>query len=228
MLEKRSVSEGTFKLLNKIMSDIYFSDFFLAGETALSLQLGHRKSVDLDLFTKNNIDVAELDSHLKEKYNFKQRYIAKNTLKGDINGVFIDCIRHGYPLIKPLVLEENIRIASMEDICAMKLSAITDNGTRLKYFVDIAFLSTRFSLNEMFSFYRQKYNEDNLLSPAKALLFFDEIDFESEPVELFGAEFDWKKTSGRLVAMINNPEKRFADLPIEHENNIDDDYEIDL
>ncbi len=197
------------------MNDKKFSDFFLVGGTSLALQLGHRKSIDLDLFTKSDIDVISLNNHLKENYNFQQRFRAKNTLKGDIDGVFVDCIKYDYPLIKSIFVEENIRIASMEDVCCMKLSAITDNGTRVKDFVDIAFLSTKFSLNEMLSFYKNKYNEKNLIIPIKALLYFDDIDFTSEPVELFDVKFDWNKIKTRIFEMTENPEKKFAYPPIE-------------
>lgn len=218
MLEKRTVKKSTFELLKRLMNDEKFSDFFLVGGTSLALQLSHRKSIDLYLFTKSDIDVVSLNNHLKENYGFQQRFRAKNTLKGDINGVFIDCIKYNYPLIKPILIEENIRIASMEDVCCMKFSAITDNGTRVKDFVDIAFLSTKFSLNEMLSFYKKKYNEENLITPVKALLYFDDIDFKTEPVELFDAKFDWSKIKARIFTMTENPEKKFIHPPIEIEH----------
>lgn len=215
MLEKRAVEKSTFALLNRLMNDKPFSDFFLVGGTSLALQLGHRKSIGLDLLTRNDIDVSVLDNHLKENYGFRQRFRANNTLKGDIDGVFIDCIKYDYPLLKPVLVEENIRIASMEDVCCMKLSEITDNGTRVKDFVDIAFLSTKFSLSEMLLFYKQKYTEENVITPVKALLYFDDIDFKTEPAELFNAEFDWKKIKARIVAMTKNPDRRFIAPPIE-------------
>lgn len=214
MLEKRTVKKSTFELLKRLMNDKIFSDFFLVGGTSLALQLGHRKSIDLDLFTKNDIDVSILESHLKENYGFQQRFKANNTLKGDINGVFIDCIRYDYPLIKPILHEEGIRISSLEDICCMKLSAITDNGSRVKDFVDVAFLSTKFSLMEMLSFYKKKYSEENSVTPVKALLYFDDIDFMTEPVELFNTKFNWTKIRKRILDMVQNPEKRFNFFPV--------------
>lgn len=66
-----------------------------------------------------------------------------------IGNVNIGCIRHDYPFIKDTIITEGIRLYSIEDVSAMKLSAIADNGTRLKDFIDIACLSTQCSLTDM-------------------------------------------------------------------------------
>ena len=214
MLDKSTVKKETFELLTKIMNDDVMKDFFLVGGTSIALQLGHRKSIDLDLFTQADFDVSDLNFHLSERYGFIERYRSGKTLKGDIDGIFIDCIRYNYPLLKPIKNESQIRLASLEDIIAMKLSAITDNGTRLKDFVDISYLSTKYTLNEMLSFYQQKFKDNNLLSPVKALLFFDGIDFKNEPVQLKNARFNWDKVKNRLISMVQNPEKIYKDFPI--------------
>mgnify|MGYP002861638715 FL=1 len=103
MLHKKILKEETFQILNKLMNDDKLQGFDLVGGTALSLYLGHRQSIDLDLFSKKEFDVASLRKHLVDKYNFRERYTEKQTLKGDINGVFIDCIRYDYPHILLLI-----------------------------------------------------------------------------------------------------------------------------
>lgn len=156
MLHKETVERTTFELLIKLMQDERFKNFNLAGETALALYLGHRKSIDLDLFTPDNFDSNKLEEYLIDKYNFKSSYLEKNTLKGTINGVKIDCITHNYPYIEPpFKLEEGIRLYSIKDITAMKLSAIADNGTRIKdkgltYFQDLNFKETVQLINGSF------------------------------------------------------------------------------
>lgn len=214
MLKKRTVKKTTFELLKKIMEDVFFSDYFLVGGTAAALQLGHRISIDLDLFTKNDINLDDTQNYLKENYNFEKLFHSKNTIKGNINNVFVDFIKYDYPFIKPLVEEDNVRLLSLEDITCMKLSAITDNGSRLKDFVDIAYLSTKFSLNQMLYFYKEKYKEDNLLTPIKALLYQEDIDFNNEPVQLFNAKFSWEKISKRIKKMAENPDYIFKSFPI--------------
>lgn len=162
MLHKETVQREIFKLLTSLMQDQELSAFNLAGGTALALLMGHRMSIDLDLFTPTLFDPQELERHLIEKYNFQSSYLRGYTLKGTIQNIKIDCIMHDYPLVKDIISIDNIRLYSIEDIAAMKLSAIADNGTRLKDFIDIACLSTQCSLGDMLLF--PTYVIYNLLS----------------------------------------------------------------
>src|SRR5660397_13550 len=93
MLFTNTVSGNTLKLIKQLMKDPLFDDFILVGGTALALQIGHRKSIDIDLFTTNNFDVLEYSEHLKRTYNFEIDFLAKNTIKSEIKTVKIDCIR---------------------------------------------------------------------------------------------------------------------------------------
>ena len=220
-LQKNVVEKKTFELLNNLMNEKIFSEYFLVGGTALSLRLGHRKSIDIDMFTRNDIPVNEIQKFLSEKYNFQEEFREKNTLKGDIEDVKVDFIKYDYPLLKPFEeTPDNIRIASNEDIIAMKLSAITDSGSRVKDFTDIAFLSRYYSLNEMLNFYKTKFDGSNIFSVAKALVYFDDIDFSNEPVNLIKGKFNWKKIETRLIDMTKNPEKKYSQFPIVYKSNI--------
>ena len=96
----------------------------------------------------------------------------------------------------------------MEDICAMKLNAIAGNGTRIKDFIDVAWLSTRYTLNQMLDFYERKYNA-NAMMPLKALVYFNDINFD-EPVRLIdGKKVHWKTYEKRLLQMEKYPNKLF-------------------
>lgn len=102
--------------------------------------------------------------------------------------------------------EDGIRLLSLEDIIPMKLSAIIDNGSRLKDFVDIAYLGERFTLNQMIDFYNRKYHRTNYFIPAKALTYFNDIDF-SEPVVMINGKFSWKNIEKRLFDMVKYPDR---------------------
>ncbi len=82
MLHKETVERSTFELLATLMQDEKLSQFNLAGGTALALHIGHRKSVDLDLFTQQDFSASELSGYLITKYNFINDFQSKNTLKG--------------------------------------------------------------------------------------------------------------------------------------------------
>ena len=177
MLYKETVGTFTLELLKTLIDDQLLKDFFLVGGTALSLQLGHRKSIYLDFFSLADFDDHVLTTELEEKYNFQSEFQSKNTLKGQINGVKVDFFSHKYPLINPFFMDEKIRMASLEDIAAMKINAIAGNRTRLKDFIDIAYLSLFLSTRQMIAAYQQKYSARNPLIALKSILYHNDLDY---------------------------------------------------
>ena len=216
MLYTKTVESHTLGLLKKLMNDELLSGFLLAGGTNLALRLGHRKSMDLDLFAYQHFDALLLSEHLSEKYQFKKQDVReKDTIKGYIHDIKVDIIAHVYPLIdEPYIIEENIRLYGIRDIIAMKLAAISDSGRRLKDFVDIAYLSTHFTLTQMLDAYGSKYKNSSILHAARGLAFFDDIDFNAH-VELENDKyFDWNKIEKRIIQMIKHENKLFQNEPI--------------
>jgi hypothetical protein len=213
MLHKNTIEVATLGLLKELMKDEFLNDFVLVGGTALALQIGHRNSIDLDLFTKEPINEPELFTYLKYKYSFEKDFGKNNTLKGQIEGVKIDMITHNYPNIQNNVLVEGVRMASLPDIAAMKFNAIMNTGTRIKDFIDIAFLSSWLPMGEMLSGYGNKYPNVNPNMVYKSLSYFKDIDF-SEPINLMVGKLKWPVIEKRLLAMINNPSKIFPPLTL--------------
>lgn len=200
MLYKETIDIKTLRLLVELQKEPMLQSFNLVGGTALALHLGHRKSVDLDFFTSKSFDLNEIRSLLIEKYDFKVSYARSQTLKGFVNGIKIDFIRFDYPHLFPCDVIEDIRIESVPDIIAMKLLSITDNGSRIKDFVDIAYLSSYYSLDEMLEFYVGKIPNTNKVMPLKALTYFNDIDF-NESVVMMNSDYDWQKIADRLIKM---------------------------
>ena len=210
MLHQETVEPRTLELLKQLQAEPLLLSFNLVGGTALALRIGHRKSIDLDLFTTEDFDLEELKSMLVQRYGLKVSYERNQTLKGFIDGVMIDCIRFNYPHLQSPDIIDGIRLESVPDIIAMKLSAIAQNGTRIKDFIDIAFLSSRYSLNDMLNFYLKKIPNSNALMPLKALTYFEDIDFK-ESVVMLNHAFDWTEISARLMDMANSPNKIFPE-----------------
>lgn len=204
MLRTETVPHATLELLKALMADKQLNNFFLAGGTALSLQIGHRISIDLDFFTLEGFDGDNLSAHIEASHGFTLDFLDKNTLKGKIDGVVVDFITHGYPLVNDIKLIEGVRLASLEDIAAMKLNAIVGNGTRLKDFVDIASLSAYLSLNEMLNAYEHKYTTRNQVLVIKCLTFFDDIN-RSEPIRLLDSDYNWELLEKRIMDMAEQP-----------------------
>ncbi|NIG56756.1 nucleotidyl transferase AbiEii/AbiGii toxin family protein [Chitinophaga sp. Cy-1792] len=208
MLRKETVRESTLELLKKLMQDDILKDFFLAGGTALSLQIGHRISIDLDFFTAAPFNENELLTELENNYSFQVDFQSKNTIKGWIQDVKVDLIAHVYPTVNPIIVEENVRMASLKDIAAMKLNAITGNGTRLKDFIDIAYLSSFLTLSDMVEAYCEKYASRNPVMVLKALDYHNDIDF-NEPIIMLDGDYSWQKIKDRLNQMALHPQKLF-------------------
>jgi len=211
MLQTQTVERGLFELLKRLMQDKVLVDFYLVGVTALALLYGHRKSIDLDLFTSSDFDTELLKSHLMQHYDYKLYKSSEATLIGHIDNIKVDCIKYNYQMVKPMIEEDGIRMASPEDIAAMKLTAICQSGNRLKDFVDIAFLSEKMTLNDMLTVFAQKFPKTDIMSAVRGLTYFEDTDF-SVKIVLTDGVFKWKAVEKRIAQMIKYPDKIFMRL----------------
>lgn len=209
MLYKETVSAEFFELIQEFCKLPELSDFVLVGGTALSLQIGHRKSIDIDLFSSNPFDSERMAEFFQSRYDFELQTRFKNTLMGSVNNIKLDLISHQYPWIKDTFTEEGIRMAGMEDIVAMKLNAIVGNGSRIKDYADIAFLSAHFSLQQMLDFFEKKYPHNNSVIALKSLCYFQDINFDVD-VQYQKQEIEWKQIESRIIEMVQSPQLIFA------------------
>ena len=85
MLQKETIEPGTLELLKQLQREPLLQSFNLVGGTALALRMGHRKSIDLDLFTREAFDLEEVTEMLVHHYGMTVTYARKQTLKGFIN-----------------------------------------------------------------------------------------------------------------------------------------------
>jgi len=193
MLHREAVNEPVLELIYTLMKESFLQDFFLVGGTGLALQIGHRKSDDIDLFTINDFDQERLLERLEAEFNFSMDYIENNTIKGFIDDVKVDILSHKYPLIKPVCEIEGIQIASVQDISAMKVNAISNDGTRIKDFVDLYFLLQEHGIGQLLDSYQAKYALRNVLHALKSLNYFDEVETEDWPVIVRETGLSWER-----------------------------------
>lgn len=116
MLQTGTVKESTLGLLKRLQAEPLLTTTRLVGGTALSLQIGHRESDDLDLFSVEPIEGMLIQSLLIDKYGFVPSIVSDNTLIGFVEGVKIDVIYHPFPWLEPAIEEEGVRIASVTDL----------------------------------------------------------------------------------------------------------------
>lgn len=208
MLHTQTVEAATLDLTRILINDAELSAFNLVGGTALSLMMGHRKSIDIDLFTDRDFDSQHLSSHLSKTYPVQRMRILKNGIFCFIDNIKVDLIAHQYPILKLLKTEDGIRMLSMEDISAMKLSAILNSGRRLKDFVDMHFLLEKFPLEKMTAAFVQKYPDANVQMAHNALLYHSDINIDDK-VDFLGREISLKEIESRLKAAVANTSQIF-------------------
>ena len=207
MLFKNTVETDALELLRRLQSEALLKNFHLVGGTALSLYFGHRKSIDLDLFSPVDFDVNEVHEFLEQNYSFASDYFSQNTLKGSINGIKVDLLSHKYPFVGSLLKEDGLKLMSLEDISAMKLNSIAGNGTRSKDFIDIYFILKQYTVDEILEFYKSKYSSRNLLHALKSLIYFDEINNKDWPKMILEKNLKLstvKKEISKKVKLFNN------------------------
>lgn len=212
MLRKEAVEKGTMDIIYKLMADEKLMSFNLVGGTALALKIGHRKSIDIDLFTATDFNSQEISNHLTTTYNVMRIQVITNGIFCLINGVKLDLLAHKYPLVEDFETDERIRMVSLKDIGAMKLNAIYNNGTRLKDFVDMYALLEKFSLQELLQASEKKYPDNNISIVKNALLHHEDIDF-TVPIDYTGKKIKWLAIADRLRKAFQNPQMIFRTLP---------------
>ena len=181
MLQYAAVYPRTLDLLKKLMLEPIFSSFNLVGGTALALQFGHRISIDLDLFTTDaRLDKESIETVLQEIGELRQTNSNAVLYQAYLNDIKLDFVKYRYPLIRPVQEVEGIRMLHLEDIAAMKLSAITNRGAK-KDFFDLYFLLQRYDLPTLLSFFVEKYPQQELFFVLKSLLYFDDAEIEIDP-----------------------------------------------
>lgn len=161
----------------------------LAGGTSLALQIGHRKSIDLDLFGRLEADEYEVSALMKSFNSATMLNRTANIQSWVVNGIKVDVVNYNYPWLDLENTEGGIRLAAVKDIAAMKLAAITGRGTK-KDFIDLYFLLKSYKLDDILSFYSEKYSEGSLFLVLKSLVYFEDAEDDPMPVMLQDADWD--------------------------------------
>jgi hypothetical protein len=196
MLQTQTVVPELMELLKKIMSENTFSDFNLVGGTSLALQIGHRNSIDIDLFGNQPIDFELFIAILKKIGKTEIFKSSKNILITQINEIKVDFVNYTYPLLEKPFEIDGIRMLSKKDIAAMKLNAIAGRGSK-KDFIDLYFLLNEFSLREMMDFYCSKYLDGSEFMVYKSLSYFEEANLQPEP-KMF-KDFNWEICKQKII-----------------------------
>lgn len=208
MFHLTTVEPATYQLLGKLFTYPFIrNDFALAGGTALSLQIGHRKSIDLDIFSPTAFDTANLEKELTVAEGSAVAITGRNNhmLFTRINGIKCDFIHEPAPVLMPFVPLENARLYHAEDVAAMKLHTICGRGKR-KDFFDVYALLQQYTWEELLTFFEKKYSASQLYFLWRSIIYFDdaEDDFEIEGFGKYNLNWEEIKEFIRTVCVQGN------------------------
>jgi hypothetical protein len=174
----------------------------LAGGTSLALQLGHRVSVDIDLFGEVPFEDEEVVPYLAQIGPFTLIKRSENIFVAVVQGIKVDLVRYAYPRLAPFVVEDGVRMFGLADIAAMKLGAIAGRGSR-KDFIDLHVLMEHFSKEQLWEVYRAKFPDSSEFLLRKSLTYF--TDAEREAMPEMHIPLTWEEVKRRVVEVAFTP-----------------------
>lgn len=188
-------------------------ELYLAGGTALALYYRHRTSVDFDFYRGKEFKAGELRSSFEQnlsKHTITMIRDNDNTFEIKIQKINLSCFYYPYPLIKPFTVIEGIRLASLEDIAAMKMIAITQRGS-YRDFIDIYYLLQTYPLPKLFQLTREKYQTFDVYSGLRGLIYFEdaEVDTKKKRIQIFDSKLTWRKVKNFIREQVVSYQKSF-------------------
>lgn len=195
-LHKETVTDLLWEHLQILMKMERLESFRLVGGTALSLLIGHRISVDIDLFTDaqyGSVDFKIIYKDFKNrlKYVSPEKWVnetmGNSCFAGNNNSETVKLdLFYTDPFVFPIIEIESLRISSIEEIIAMKLDII-GRGGRKKDFWDIHALLDKFQFSEMLDMYEKRYPFSFSRKEIKeSVKIFENADQDPDPNCLLG------------------------------------------
>lgn len=175
------------KLLPLIKS--FSSDFYLVGGTAIALHLGHRRSIDFDLFTDNSFNPLNIRKKILKNNQINQTFSqGEGELTVLINNVKVTFFHYPFAINRSFDFEGYIKLPDLLTLGAMKAFAL---GRRAKWkdYVDLYFIFKKYSfkdlINKTYSIFKNEFNEKLFRSQ---LGYFEDIDYSEEIQYMTGFE----------------------------------------
>jgi len=198
--------EATTPAMREVMRFIggcpFAKRFYLAGGTALALRLGHRRSIDLDLFSETD----ELGWRTRQEIVRALAPLGVQVLEDvdgnlltQVSGMHAGFFSYGYPLLDPTDSAEGVALAGLVDIGLMKLDALIGRGGR-KDFYDLYAIAQEGSLTELLARGSHKYGyaRDYELMAVESMVLFDNADRDVQPDLLI--QVPWEQVKEFFVA----------------------------
>jgi hypothetical protein len=192
MLQSAAVYPATLGLLKQVMALPDLQQFNLVGGTALALRIGHRISIDLDLFSNQDFDSTTVISALTKLGEPDVLVNKPPFLQIRLQDVKLDFLKYPYPFVQNYQEIDGVRLVSIENIGTMKLSAVARRGAK-KDFFDLYFLLERYSLAQLLAQFEETLPHVDTFHIVKSLTYFEDADKEINPDMLIKVSWEQVK-----------------------------------
>lgn len=181
----------------------FLESFYLSGGTALSLQLGHRESEDLDFFSTVSFDPIKLQSELTSLGRLSDLELFDNTLNTKMDDVKLQFLGYPYPILEPLIDYRGIKLSSILDIALTKLQTIGMRGSK-KDFIDLYVIFGKYSLQDILPQLSAKYPgvDYNIPHILKSLVYFKDAD--NQPIPRLHQDINWEDVKIKMIQIIKS------------------------
>lgn len=192
MLQSHTAEPILISTLNQLMEVPFLQEFYLVGGTGLALQIGHRNSIDIDLFTFKDYSPENLADSLSEYFGeaFQRTNNNKSMLFCYINNVKVDFVNNHTPLKYPINFIEGIRIADIKDIAPLKMKAIFGRGSK-KDFIDLYVLLKQFEVEPLIDLFKAKFPSYDIGQLLMSMYYFGDAEKDAMPKLYINT--DWEK-----------------------------------
>lgn len=189
---RETVTDSVVRAIAVLGAAPWIARFYLAGGTGLALHLGHRRSVDVDLFSAEAFEPNDLIGYLRKRGTLSIVTTAPATLHVTFEDTKVSFLGYEYPVLDAYDAFNGVNVASPRDIACMKLSAIASRGTR-RDFVDVYEIARIHRLGELVDLFQRKFAEVQFskVHLLKSLTYF--ADAEKEPMPDMLVPVSWRE-----------------------------------
>lgn len=192
-MHRECFSEKGWEVFNALRELVEMLDATLAGGTALALQLGHRISYDLDFFTQQDFRVdAAISAIRKTGLPFRVTSEGDGTLNAEVDGIKVSLLRFDHPFLETPLKLDGIPVASILDIAAMKVIAISQRGLK-RDFIDLYFILQEKPFHRIAEHMVERFGPERVppVHIGKSLVHFADAEGNPEPAYIKGKAVKW-------------------------------------
>ena len=194
MRHREVITEAVERTLKDLQHVSAIRNFNLAGVTDLALHVGHRRSIDLDFFSREPFDPEAILGKVEPLEGLRVLVKDVETLPLTIGETKVSFLGYRYPLLFPCDVLFEVEVGDPRDIACMKISAIAGRGTK-RDFIDLYAVSKHHGLEELLAWFKEKYAKANysMVHILKSLTYFEQAEKDPMPDMLINLTWEMIK-----------------------------------